>query len=127
MGGRRGCAPLPSRGPHPARADRKEPVMKMNSELVEQTVRQFDAHAIPDSHPVVEQLSRVFGDHTFFVDDNGVHIVEPSDAARPGAQAALVVKLASWDDAARTSLVAHEPEATDVVVVLGTGDPDRAS
>jgi hypothetical protein len=30
-----------------------------------------------------------------------------------------VVKLASWNDPERTSLAAHEPEATDVVVELG--------
>ena len=101
--------------------------MKMTSELVQQTVSQIDAQAIPENHPVVEQLSRVFGDHTFFIDDDGVHIVEPSGTEQPGGQAGLVVKLASWETPEHTSLVAHEPEATDVVVVLGNQGPDLAS
>ena len=44
----------------------------------------------------------------------------PTDS---GVAAGKVVRVASWQDADRTSLVTHRPEATDVVVVLGT---DRA-
>jgi hypothetical protein len=37
-----------------------------------------------------------------------------------------VVKVASWQDASRTSLVAHPPEPTDVFVELGSDAPDPA-
>ena len=40
--------------------------MKLNSAQVERALSQFDAQALPDSHPVVPQLNRLFGDHTFF-------------------------------------------------------------
>jgi hypothetical protein len=43
--------------------------------------------------------------------------VEPTEAS--AEDAGQVVKLASWSDPNRTSLVPHEPEPTEVVVDLG--------
>src|SRR6185437_12697681 len=92
--------------------------MKLNSALVERTLNQFDAHAIPENHPVLPQLNSLFGDHTFFLNNDGLNIVEPADTATSGAQTAQVINVANWNDAEKTSLVPHEPEPTDVVVVL---------
>ena len=92
--------------------------MRLSSARVERTLSQVPAQAIPENHPVVPQLSKIFGDHTFFVDNSGLLIVEPAES--PGTPQGQVVKLAAWSDANRTSLAPHEPEATDVVVVLGT-------
>lgn len=93
--------------------------MKLTSTLVEKTLNQFEAQAIPENHPAVPQLNHLFGDHTFFLDSSGLSIVEPADTTQTGAPAGKVVKLASWSDASRTSLAPHPPEATDTVVVLG--------
>ncbi len=98
--------------------------MKLNSALVERTLSQVDAQAIPENHPVIPQLNSLFGDHTFFLDGNGLKIVEP---ANDGAQKGQVVKIAGWQDADRTSLVPHEPEATDVVVSLDGKSADGAA
>jgi hypothetical protein len=92
--------------------------MKLNSALVDCTLNQFEAQAIPENHPVVPQLNSLFGDHTFFLNGSGLSIVEPTGTTDTGAQTAQVVKLAGWNDADRTSLIPHEPEPTDVVVVL---------
>jgi hypothetical protein len=92
--------------------------MKLNSALVERTLNQFEAQAIPENHPVVPQLNSLFGDHTFFLNNEGLSIVEPTDTAEAGAQTGQVINIANWNDDARTSLVPHEPEPTDVVVVL---------
>jgi len=91
--------------------------MKLSSALVERTLSQFEAQAIPENHPAVPQLNSAFGEHTFFLDDNGLNIVETAESEE-GARAGKVVKLASWKDANRTSLAPHEPEPTDVVVEL---------
>src|SRR6185437_16118592 len=51
--------------------------------------------AIPDDNPAVPKLNEAFGDHTFFLDSEGLHIVEPT--SRDGkVTEAQVVKLASW-------------------------------
>ena len=93
--------------------------MKLTSNQIEQTLKQIEAEALPESHPAVSQLNRVFGDHTFFVDDAGLNIVEPAEPTDSGALSASVIKLASWSVAAHTTLTPHEPELTDVVIELG--------
>ena len=94
--------------------------MKLTSEQVEQTLTQFEAHAVPSNHPAVPQLSEMFGDHTFFLDGNGLNIVEPVESApEAGVQQGQVVNLANWTDATLTKLAPHEPEPTDAVVDLG--------
>jgi hypothetical protein len=94
--------------------------MKLTSTQVERTLNQFEAEAIPDSHPVIPQLQRLFGDHTYFIDNSGLNIVEPTDSNQQGAELGLVVNLASWNDSNPRSLEPHEPEPTDVVITLGT-------
>jgi hypothetical protein len=94
--------------------------MKLTSVQVERTLSQFQAEAVPDDHPVVPQLNNLFGEHTFFLDGSGLNIVEPAETARPGTQAAKVVNLANWSDDDPARLEPHEPEPTDVVVVLGS-------
>jgi hypothetical protein len=94
--------------------------MKLNSAQVEQTLTQFEAQVIPEDHPLVPKLNELFGDHTFFLDGNGLNVVEPNESAHAGAQAGTVVNLANWSDAGWTSLTPHEPEPTEVVVAFGT-------
>lgn len=90
--------------------------MRLTSEQVERTLSQFQAQAIPDDHPVVPQLSELFGDHTFFLDSNGLNVIEPTDE---GAQTGTVVNVANWANSELTSLAPHEPQLTEVKVELG--------
>jgi len=69
--------------------------MRLTPTLVERTLNQFEAQAIPDNHPAVPELNRIFGDHTFFLDGNGLHIVEPAAGDEEGSASGKVVKLAS--------------------------------
>ena len=92
--------------------------MKMSSLLVERTLSQFEAQPLADDHPAVAQLKKLYGEHTFFLDDSGLHIVEPAEPTDAGAEKGVVVKLASWSDSSHTSLAPHPPEATDLIVVL---------
>jgi hypothetical protein len=99
--------------------------MKLNTATAERTQSQFDAQAIPENHPVVGQLNSLFGDHTFFLDAQGLNIVEPTGSDN-GQKTAQVVKLAGWSDGDRTSLAPHEPEVREIVVVLEPVGPDAA-
>ncbi len=94
--------------------------MRLNSVMIKRTLTQFDAQAIPDSHPVMPQLKGLFGDHTFFLDGKGLNIVEPMEPMEEGAEAGKVVNLASWSENDPQKLSPHEPEPTDVVVLLAT-------
>ena len=87
--------------------------MKLTSAQVERTLSQFEAQAIPDNHPAIPQLTNLFGDHTFFLNDNGLSIIEPAPEV---PQAARVVNLANWSD--ENLLAPHEPEPTDAIIEL---------
>ncbi len=90
--------------------------MKLNSELVERTLGQIEAKAIPEDHPVFPKLKDLFGDHTFFLDASGLNIVElMEEKPRTGK----LVNLASWDDADPPHLQPHIPETTDVLIEFG--------
>jgi hypothetical protein len=93
--------------------------VKLTPALVERTLVQFNAMALPDDHTARPKLEEVFGEHTFLINDDGLHVVEalPLDTGKMVGQ---VVKLASWKDANQTSLTPHEPEPTNVVVALDT-------
>jgi hypothetical protein len=93
--------------------------MRLSSAHVERALSQIEAQPIPDNHPVVPQLNELFGDHTFFLDNTGLSIVEPAEAPQDGVQAGKVVNVAAWKDDNRTSLTPHEPEATGTVILLG--------
>jgi hypothetical protein len=94
--------------------------MKLTSAQVEKTLSQFEAQAIPDDHPVVPELSELFGEHTFFLANNGLNIVEPTEPAQAGVQTGRIVNLANWSDPKLTSLAVHEPEPTDAIIEFGT-------
>jgi len=93
--------------------------MKMKPAQIEKTLNQIQAEAIPKEHPMMPQLERLFGDHTYFLDGNGLNIVEPVEAEKSTGRG-VVVNLASWADENAESLQPHQPEATDLVVDLGT-------
>jgi hypothetical protein len=95
--------------------------MKLSSAQVERALTQFQAQAIPENHPVLPQLNKLFGDHTFFLDSNGLNIVElTGEAAGERTQAGRVVNIANWSDATKSQLAPHEPEPTDAIVELGS-------
>jgi hypothetical protein len=98
--------------------NREEQAMRLTSEQVERTLDQFDAQAIPEDHPVLPRLNELFGDHTFFLNSNGLNVVEPTEPAS-GADTGMVVNLADWSDENRTKLAEHPPQATEIVVMLG--------
>ena len=99
--------------------------MKLSTAMVERTLDHFKAHALPESHPAIGTLNQLFGEHTFFIDDHGLNIVQPAMKYDTGAEFGQVVKLASWEDTAQTSLKPHEPKPTGVMVPLNDNDRER--
>ena len=93
--------------------------MKLNSTQVKQTLRQMEAQVLPDDHPALTQLTDVFGDHTFFLDEGGLKVLEPTEMpVEEEMRSGEVLSLADWTDATLTSLRPHAPEPTGTVVVF---------
>jgi hypothetical protein len=101
--------------------------MRLQSDMVERTLDQFGAEALPDDHPAIPKLSEVFGDHTFFVDDDGLHIIEPAATGMPGDVVGNVMRVGRGEDAAQTTLALHEPEPSDLMIDLGSDEPYPAA
>ena len=93
--------------------------MQLTPAQVKRTLAQFEAQEVPADHSAIAQLTWLFGEHTFFLDRNGLNIVEPAEAAAgAAAQSAKVVNLANWSDDDSTGLELHEPETTDIVITF---------
>jgi hypothetical protein len=67
---------------------------------------------------VVPQLNDLFGEHTFFLDNTGLNVLEPSNGSEMEIQRGEVVNLAYWSDTNLTKLTPHDPEPTGRVVEL---------
>jgi hypothetical protein len=105
--------------------EHKEHAMKLNTAQVARAVNQLEIEAIPEDHPLIPKLNQLFGDHTYFVDGNGLSIVEPAaddvEISEPDAiGTGVVVNLANWTDSNPPKLEVHEPEVTENMVALGT-------
>ncbi|HXS39018.1 MAG TPA: hypothetical protein VN766_02475 [Stellaceae bacterium] len=106
--------------------------MRLTATLVKQTLDQLeeqnsfeDVYAIPEDNPTAARLTEVFGDHTFFVDRDGLHIVEALETqGSDRGPVGKVVKLARWKDKECTTLAPQKPVATDVIVLLGNPQQD---
>jgi hypothetical protein len=97
--------------------------MRLSAAQVEIAATQLNAEAIPENHPLIPKLNELFGDHTFFLDNHGLSVVEQAteESATPSAnRKAVVVNLANWTDSVPPKLEAHEPELTDSVVTLSS-------
>jgi len=96
--------------------------MKLDAAQLERTATQLQAEPIPDDHPLIPRLNQMFGDHTSFLDSNGLNIVEPAAAelAPNSTGMGVVVNLANWTNSNPPTLEAHEPELTESMVALET-------
>jgi hypothetical protein len=98
---------------------KKERAMQLTPAQVKRTLAQFEAQEVPADHSAIAQLTRLFGEHTFFLDSNGLNIVEPVDPDQPSqAHMCQVVCVADWNDADPPSLEPHEPVPTELVIQL---------
>ena len=100
--------------------------MKLSAAQIRHAAPQLEAQAIPDNHPAVQELKGLFGDHTFFLGQDGLNVVETGERAGAGGLA-NVVNLANWADKDRTALAPHKPEVTEVVVEIGPEEPESTN
>jgi hypothetical protein len=103
--------------------------MKLSTARVRQAIDQLENQSgfeetvtISDDSPVLPKLTRLFGDHTFFLDSEGLHIIEPAKSDAAEASECQVIKLAGWGDASRTALAPQQPEPTEIVIMLDTDE-----
>jgi hypothetical protein len=92
--------------------------MKLNQAQISRTLSQFRAQALAEDDPAVAQLCELFGHHTFFLDANGLHVLELLEVPGTEAQDGEMISIADWSDANFTKLTTHDPEPTGVIIRL---------
>lgn len=89
--------------------------MKLETEIRFEIEDQLGLDSIHEDHPAASEFREIFGDHTFFLNEQGLCIIVPVEVETP--EMGNVVKVASWsDDYSR--LMIHEPEIMPVIVDL---------
>ena len=102
--------------------------MKLTPTQIAATRDAIEANPLPDDHPVMEKLKEAFGEHTFFVDTNGLSVFVdqsevPAEVELPEGDPRLVL-IAAWTDESRQALGAVEPVDTGVTLPpTGTQTP----
>jgi hypothetical protein len=93
--------------------------MKLTSERIAYAAKQLEAFPLPETHPMIESLCDLFGEHTFFLDNDGLSIVEPEEGEAAGdPDVGVVIKVANWSDEGRTVLSPHLREVTSLMLEL---------
>lgn len=92
--------------------------MKLNKTQITKTLSQFQAQVLAEDHPVVAKFYELYGQHTFFLDARGLHVLELLEVPGMEAEEGEIVSLADWSDAGFTKLTTHQPEPTGIVVRL---------
>lgn len=91
--------------------------MKLNDEQIGHVAAQTGFDPIPDGE-LMELLAAHFGDHTFYLSDNGLYIWELQQGTEEPNQAATAVMLAIWSDDTKSSLAPITPNWTSLTVQL---------
>jgi hypothetical protein len=92
--------------------------MKLNEAQMNIALSQLRALVLTENHPAVAQFCELFGHHTFFLDANGLHVLELLEVLGMEAQDGEVISLADWPNADFTKLTTHQPEPTGVIIRL---------
>lgn len=95
--------------------------MKLSPAQVQRVQHQFEGQVIPEGHALTLQLEQAFGEHTFFVDSEGINVVEPSPT---DVEVGNVVKLASWVGEGYTTLEPNEPVPRPGEIRIGATGAD---
>ena len=92
--------------------------MKLDATQIGVIRDRYASEPVADDNPALPRLQESFGDHSFFLDARGLHIIEPD----PDHEDTMgyVVKIASWTED-RSQLRVHDPEVLPMAVSLVPG------
>ena len=82
---------------------------------------------MPDDHPVVGDLNSAFGEHTYYLSEEGLVIWEWLEGPETDGSPVVAVILAGWTDEERSSLSSHQPKVTELIIPLAPTTPEAMS
>ncbi len=98
--------------------------MILNETQIAAVQQQLNVAPIETDNPAMPQLIEAFGEHTFYADLNGLHVLEalPDDTEGVAPGTAVVIQIAEWTGDDRTNLAPVDPNTSNVLVSLN--DPE---
>lgn len=96
--------------------------MKLTSEQIQTATESLGFDAIAEQHPVHPQLEKALGEHTFFINDNGLFVFNEHSEENSKEKTARLYVVAAWTDDEKKALSpVTPPSPVDVVFDLDEG------
>ena len=92
--------------------------MKLTEAQIALIEKQLGSKALLEDDEAAISLRGNFGDHTFYLDPNGLYIFEKGNSPEHKGPFAVLVHIAEWTDDKRTALSPIEPDIRQVAVDL---------
>ena len=92
--------------------------MKLSTNQIEQIHEKLGIHPLPDNYAPLAKLREVFGDQTFYLTADGLHMWGYAEVTGAEGQVIIAMEIASWANGGNTDLSPHKPQLTDVTVKL---------
>lgn len=96
--------------------------MKLNDDQIGRIESQYEVSPIPESEPIVGELSEIFGEHTFYLGENGLVVWDRVDGEEQAPDRLMAVQVAAWSDETRSAMRVHEPVSTGIVASMGADE-----
>lgn len=97
--------------------------MKLTDQQIAQIKDQLGADPVPADSPATKTLAQHFGEHTFYVDEDGLHFFETLEAeAENGSNDVHPVRVATWTNENREALSPHDPVVGTTAVTIDVED-----
>ncbi|MBT7942715.1 MAG: hypothetical protein HN719_05080 [Alphaproteobacteria bacterium] len=95
--------------------------MKLTKEQIDSVRKQLSVEPVEDDHPVQKELEAAFGEHTFYADPNGLHVIEKAEPAGVDPDQGMfgvIMQIATWEGEAQESLQTIDPQQVGDVIAL---------
>ena len=92
--------------------------MKLSTDQIKQLHEKKGITPLPEDYSPMSELIRAFGDHTFYLTADGLHMWETIEVSGAEGQVIIAVEIASWANGGKTDLSLHKQQLTDVTIKL---------
>lgn len=97
--------------------------MKLSSAQIQTVKTAIQVDPLPEDNPAFEQLQQAFGDHTFYVGEDGLLVFEPANDVDEATEPARLILVAAWTDEEKKALSPVQPKGTQIIVDMAEGVP----
>ncbi len=94
--------------------------MKLSADQIKQIHEKKGITPLPEDYSPMSELIRAFGDHTFYLTADGLHMWETIEVSGSEGQVIIAVEIASWANDEKYDLALHTPQLTEVTVKLAS-------